>query len=169
MRASVKYFGLGAALGLLALLAAGNSGPVSLAQGQQEVQCPPTQPNTFCTLRGHIQGVGSVTFSPDGKLLASSSALAREIKLWEMPTGAQVLTIRGHRDYIYQVSFSPDGKLLASGACRVRTTYDCAQGEVKLWEVETGKEVRTFRGHTSRDVMSVDFSPDKKFLASVPR
>jgi WD40 repeat protein len=54
------------------------------------------------------------------------------------------------------VAFSPDGRLLASGS---------DDHTVKLWDVETGQEVRTLRGHTDW-VWSVAFSPDGRLLAS---
>ncbi len=58
--------------------------------------------------------------------------------------------------YVFSVVFSPDGKYLASGS---RDTT------VKLWNVESQKEVATLQGH-SRSVRSVAFSPDGKYLAS---
>jgi WD40 repeat protein len=54
------------------------------------------------------------------------------------------------------VAFSPDGRLLASGS---------DDQTVKLWDVETGQEVRTLRGHNG-GVWSVAFSPDGRLLAS---
>ncbi|AUB37023.1 Serine/threonine protein kinase [Nostoc flagelliforme CCNUN1] len=51
---------------------------------------------------------------------------------------------------------SPDGKTLASGS--LDTT-------IKLWDVSTGKAIKTLTGHSS-GVNSVRFSPDGKTLAS---
>jgi WD40 repeat protein len=53
------------------------------------------------------------------------------------------------------VSFSPDGKTLVSGSYKT----------IKLWNVETGKEIGSFSGHNDY-VRSVSFSPDGKTVAS---
>jgi len=57
---------------------------------------------------------------------------------------------------VTSVAFSPDGQVIATGRDDLR---------VKLWDVSTGQEVRTLRGHTSR-ITDVAFSPDGKLLAS---
>ncbi len=62
----------------------------------------------------------------------------------------------GHSESVYSLAFSPDGKYLAS----------CSRDKkIKLWSLESQKEVTTLQGHSS-DVYSVAFSPDGKYLAS---
>jgi len=69
-------------------------------------------------------GVGDVTFSPDGKRLASTSR-DNSVKVWDAQTGQELLTVEGHSEYWNGVAFSPDGHRLASGA---------AGGAVKIWD-----------------------------------
>jgi WD40 repeat protein len=79
-----------------------------------------------------------VSFSPDGRLLASGS-LDKTIKLWRVEDGSLVRTLTGHTDVVNSVAFSPDGRLLASGS------WDKT---IKLWRVADGSLVRTLTGHT---------------------
>ncbi len=52
--------------------------------------------------------------------------------------------------------YSPDGRYLASGS---------SDKTIKIWEVATGKVLRTLTGH-SHSVNSVVYSPDGRYLAS---
>jgi WD40 repeat protein len=62
----------------------------------------------------------------------------------------------GHAGVVGAVAFSPDGKTIASG---------CEDHTIKLWDVASGKEIRTLDHHTGW-AYSVVFSPDGKTLAS---
>jgi WD40 repeat protein/energy-coupling factor transporter ATP-binding protein EcfA2 len=107
------------------------------------------------TLGGHANHVNGVSFSPDGKMLASASS-DKTVKLWDTSTGKQIKTLSGHTNPVNGVSFSPDGNMLAS-ASRDNT--------VKLWDTSTGKQIKTLKGHRNW-VYSVSFSPNGKMLAT---
>ena len=106
-------------------------------------------------LEGHDQGVNSVTFSPDGKMLASASD-DKTIKLWNAQTGAVIRTLEGHDSMVKSVTFSPDGKMLASAS---------DDKTIKLWDAQTGTEIRTIKSHDD-SVIGVTFSPNGETLAS---
>ena len=97
----------------------------------------------------------SVSFSPDGKLLASCDGKF-EIRLWRVADGQQILTFKGHTSWIWSVCFSPDSQTLASGS------FDTS---IRLWDVRNGECIKILPGHTNW-VRSVAFSPDGQILAS---
>ncbi|MEA2235361.1 MAG: hypothetical protein QOC81_85 [Thermoanaerobaculia bacterium] len=111
---------------------------------------------------GHTDGVRSVAFSPDGKLLASAGIDATVI-VWELQTHRQLRVFRGDVYEIHQIAFSPDGKLLAAANAAEGSSDDLA-ALVTIWDVETGRIVHELKGRPY-DVRSLAFSPDGKTLA----
>ena len=67
------------------------------------------------TFREHTKRVNSVTFSPNGLVLASSSN-DNTIRLWDVATGELQKTLTGHTNDVQKVIFNPDGDTLASSS-----------------------------------------------------
>jgi WD40 repeat protein len=114
------------------------------------------------TLLGHTQAVFSVSFSPDGRRVASGSGdhddcPSGEAKVWDLETGRELLTLHGHTGTVSEVAFSPDGRRLAT------SSWDKT---VKLWDAISGVEVLTIRNQIDR-LYCLAFSPDGSRLASV--
>jgi WD40 repeat protein len=115
-------------------------------------------------LRGKLTGfadrVVALAFSSDGKLLATGGGAPTEdgeLKVFDVATQKIVVEIKNaHSDTVFGVSFSPEGKKLASCA---------ADKFVKVFEVPSGKHLKSFEGHTHH-VLDVGWKADGKLLAS---
>src|SRR5262249_26371562 len=76
----------------------------------------------------------------------------------ELPPGVKLLrTLEGHQGAVQSVAFDPQGETLASGS---------SDRTVKLWEVRSGKLLRTLKGQMSRGVWSIAFGSEGRTLAS---
>src|SRR5204863_580240 len=85
-------------------------------------------------LAGYTGTIRAVTFSPDGKTLASVWD-GGTIRLWDMTAGKE---LDGKYYGGTSVAFSPDGKLLFS-ACNPRLAY--------AWDLAKTEIIRRFEGH----------------------
>jgi WD40 repeat protein len=84
-----------------------------------------------------LDAVKSVTFSPDGKLLAGAG-LDRIIGFWNVSTG-KLLRQSEQQDYnLSSIAFSPNGRFLVSGS---------SDATIKLWDASSGAVLRSYEGH----------------------
>jgi WD40 repeat protein len=105
------------------------------------------------SLPGGGYGLGTATYSADGKLLAAGSYSFGTIKVWDLAGMKEQFTLYGQSP-VHTVMFSPDGKLLAA-----------ISGELRIWDVANGAEVATL---TDAPVSRGAFSADGKWLAANP-
>jgi WD40 repeat protein len=109
----------------------------------------------------HPQGFAGVSFSRDGKRLATAEIMTTpgvgEVRVWDVATAKELFSLQGHVEGVTCIDFSPDGKLLATGS---------QDKNVKVWDAATGKELGTYRGHRMR-LLHLRFTPDGKRLVSV--
>jgi WD40 repeat protein len=101
---------------------------------------------------GHLDGVLSMAFSLDNRLLASGS-FDDTIRIWDVATGTLRNTLEGHSEGVFSVALSPDGQLLASGS------YD---NEARIWDISTG----TLHQSLTLDggVTDLNFTEDSRYL-----
>ncbi|XCN75315.1 MAG: trypsin-like peptidase domain-containing protein [Candidatus Electrothrix aestuarii] len=111
-------------------------------------------PYDLAIIKGHRGVVRSVSFSPDGRRIASASVdnTAQILDMWNN----KLLSLIGHEGAVNNIAFSSDSRLIASAS---------SDSTVRLWDTATGKELIVFRGHKDA-VNIVTFSPDGRFLAS---
>jgi WD40 repeat protein len=119
---------------------------------------PPPEPKFKLVLQQPpATAVNSVSVSPDGSLVATASGEGG-VRLYDANTGALLRAIGEVGDR--NVVFSPDGQTLTAAGFHMDKL-------VALWDVHSGKRLRTFEGQTEWEADATAISPDGKLLASV--
>lgn len=111
-------------------------------------------------LNAHSLPVYDVSYSPDGRMLATCSGNWAEVKpgvvkLWAADSMSEITRFRGHETAVRTVVFHPTSTRLASVS---------EDGIVRIWDVASQAEVATLKNsHGSRDLV---WHPNGRFLAT---
>ncbi len=84
-------------------------------------------------LKGHRYQILGVSFSADGKTLASAGGHlsdGAEVKLWDVASGREQHSLSGHQWWVECVAFSPDSRFLVSAG-----GFETNPGEVRVWDL----------------------------------
>ena len=141
---------------------------VALGRGNGAVELWDLQTGKFLQkLEGHggdVAYVGAVSWSPTGKWFATGGA-DEYLRIWDAATGELIRELKGPAqrsgdsdmvDSIRALDVSADGSRILSAG----------KGDsVQLWEVDTGKLVRTYPAH-SWNVLAAAFAADGKRVVS---
>jgi WD40 repeat protein len=112
--------------------------------------------------------VGSVAFSPDGKIIAAGyqgdNPRESGLVLWDVAAHKRLVAepLAVQEGFVTGVAFSPDGKTIAAGYGRP----NARGGGVVLWELATRKHLIAEPLSMEEAVQSVTFSPDGKTIAA---
>ncbi len=111
----------------------------------------------------HDQPISTVDFSPDGRLLACGGGrwamdddVPTTVSVFNRLTGKLVTRFTAHKRTLDRVRFSPDGRSLAT------TSADCT---IRLWDAQTGSELRPLQSDWVGTPMGLEFSPEGSWLA----
>ncbi len=117
---------------------------------------------TVRRLVGLSERIESLSFSPDSMRLAAtggSPGRVGEVQVWQVESGALLLSKQVTYDTIFGGCFSPDGKLIAFG---------CTDNTVRAIDSATGEQ-KLHQGAHEDWVAACVFSPDGKHLVSAGR
>ena len=128
---------------------------IDLSTGQELWQTDPQ--------RAELQreyGISTLDISPDGRLLASSSAFAdKTIHIWDAATGERLKQLDGHTAWVCELAFTRDGRRLVSAA---------GDQTIRFWDTSTWTETQVLRGHTG-EVWAIAISEPAQLIASVSK
>ena len=143
---------------------------------------------------GHTDRVTCIAICPNGKFVMTGS-LDLTVRVWDLHTREELAVLTGHSDSGKAIPTSPDWVIMESARDHKTSEFLCQQlgndlmalmgrvtclaispdgklalsaceETVKVWSLQTKKEVHTFTAHSDW-VNSVTFSPDGKLAFSV--
>ena len=104
-------------------------------------------------MKGHGTNIWQLSFTPDGKFLATNENWA--VKIWDLETEKEIASFATPA-FTRAVLFLGDGKQIVTG-------HD--NGRVIIWDAKTQQRLKVLKGHTDW-VTGLALSPDGKRLAT---
>lgn len=115
----------------------------------------PTQTDEPVTLIEHPNQISRLSFSADGKTLASSDVRSN-VLLWDVSTGELQNKYEANRGSS-NIALSPDGQIVALAS---------RDGLIRMWDVRIDTILYTLEAHPNNYLQCMLFSPDGQTLAS---
>ncbi|HJQ67867.1 MAG TPA: caspase family protein [Blastocatellia bacterium] len=149
---------------------------IDVSTGSQ-IQTIPVKAGLFGQISDSPFTVAALSFSPDGRVLASTSGFGAPITLRDAKTGQELRALKTPLSMsVYSVAWSPDGRRLASAHWGTKRDFndpnaadsfsmDDMTFSIKLWDTQTGSELSNLAGHNNF-VNALTFSRDGRVLAS---
>jgi WD40 repeat protein len=118
----------------------------------------------LASFRHHVPVSGWVGAAISRDLATLAVHNYQEIDLWDTATGKEKATLSEHRGEVGCMLWSADDKVLIASSTRYYGRNVPWKGDVKLWDVASGKERATLPGPFGR-VLAMAASLDSKTLA----
>lgn len=114
------------------------------------------QENQSFVFNTNYDPISSVTFSPDGQLIATNNILEPEVTIWQA-NGIKYRTLNGHAagTSVRAIAFSPDYRTVITAG---------TDGSIKFWDIYANLQM-TYNQHDSY-INAVAFSPDGSTVAT---
>src|SRR5260370_41706567 len=112
---------------------------------------------------GHKESINSIAFSPDSKFIVTGSS-DKTVRIWDVARRKEMHVLRGHQAPVGPVAISPDGRIVVSASYNPLGAQGPDGRSVRLWDVNTGKELR--RLERDKSVYTVTWSPDGRLIAT---
>ncbi|KAG2039392.1 WD40-repeat-containing domain protein, partial [Suillus americanus] len=106
------------------------------------------------TFQGHGGSVFAAAVFPDGRRMVTAS-YDKTLRLWDLEDSVVLKIMKGHRFGVRRLALSRNGEFIASGD---------GGGELIAWNRDGESLTQPIKVH-SKDIWSLDFSPDSRFLA----